>query len=136
MHMWSVFVCLCSHVCVQVPVRVCMCVLVYIGIKSLPGPLPILFFKTELMATGLSSQLAWGTQCWNYRWATVDSAVPNPSPHTHPARALTTHLIPSPYLSILKYFHLLDPPACQRGEIFFNVLFYRCFNNTPLLFCC
>lgn len=53
MHMWSVFaVCVCSHVCVQVPVRVCMCVLVYTDIKSLPGPLSILFFKTELMATG------------------------------------------------------------------------------------
>lgn len=136
MHMWSVFA-VCVFTCMWTGTSVCVhvCACVHRHQESSWTTLHLIL-QARAHGYGLVQPACMGNPVWNYKCATVDSADPNPSPHAHPARALTTHLIPSPYLSILKYFPLLNPPACLRGEIFFNVLLYRCFNNAPLLFCC
>lgn len=54
---------------------------------------------------------------------------PNTNPRTHLANALP----PVPILSVLKYIHLSNPAALLQSEVLFNVLFYRCFNNNPLV---
>lgn len=79
----------------------------------------------------LTSQLVWdhGAGATDDGRPVVGSKDPNTNPRAHLANVLT----PVPILSVLKYIHLPNPAALLRSEVLFNVLFYRCFNNNPLV---